>query len=282
MSPSKKRKSKKKKKKGSSFNLTTLLPFFLLLCVLALLNSIQARREIIRIYNKYSIYFSTNGFKSYMLTNNFDTEIPKGYSVHGVDVSRYQGKIDWKQVAKIRQDTLCISFAFIKATQGKTYSDRFYSYNMKEARENNIICGAYHYYEPDLNSEKQAENFISLVELKVGDLPPVLDIEEQSPYGQDNMVRGIKNWLEIVEKHYGIKPIIYTSNCFHKDFLSGEEFKKYPFWIAHYYEKKLKTSSNWIFWQHTDKAHVNGISAYVDLSVFNGNLEELRDLCKKE
>jgi lysozyme len=215
------------------------------------------------------------------LTNNFSTELPTGYVIHGIDVSSYQSRINWAEVGKVRPKTFNITFAFIKATEGKTLSDKFYNYNMTQARKHNIICGSYHYYNPRVNSTEQAENFISMAKINVGDLPPVLDIEVESLYGKKNMIKGIQNWLEIVENHYHMKPIIYTSNTFHKNFLSGEEFKEYPFWIAHYYQDDLKTSSNWIFWQHSNKAHVSGITGYVDLSVYNGSLQELKQLCKK-
>lgn len=252
----------------------------ILVGVLIVLNSNEAKREVIQFYNKCLVYFEQSTGKS-IYSKNFGISIPKGYQIHGIDVSRYQKKINWAEVAKVRHGDMKIHFAFVKATEGKTLSDRYYSYNMEELRKHKILCGAYHYYKPNVNSKEQALNFISLVELKCGDLPPVLDIEEESPYGNENMRKGIKNWLEIVEKHYNMKPIIYTSNHFHRDYLSGKEFEKYPFWIAHYYEKKIKTSCKWSFWQHSDKAHINGIDAYVDMNVYNGNLDGLKKMCKR-
>ncbi len=273
----KRKRSEKKKRK-------LFWPIFILfvICIaIGTLTSNGAKRELIKAYNRCSVYLEKVYNDKTGYTKHFDVRIPRGYNVHGIDVSRYQRKINWKEVAKLRADTLKIDFAFIKATEGKTLSDRYYSYNVEETRKHNIICGAYHYYKPNVNSKEQALNFINLVKLKCGDLPPVLDIEEESPYGHENMREGIKNWLELVEKHYGMKPIIYTSKSFHQDYLSGEEFKDYPFWIAHYYKKEIKTSSNWIFWQHNDKARVNGISGDVDLNVYNGDINALRNLCKK-
>ncbi len=274
-----KRKQTKKKKRSK---LAWFILILLVICAAAILNSNEAKREIVKAYNKYSVYLEKIHISKSPYSKQFDVEIPKGYHVHGIDVSRYQRKIDWQEVSKTRSDTLKIDFVFVKATEGKTLSDRYYAYNMEEARKNNIICGAYHYYKPHVNSTEQANNYINLVELKCGDLPPVLDIEEESPYGNDNMRKGIKNWLQIIEQHYGMKPIIYTSYSFHKDYLSGDEFKEYPFWIAHYYKKQIKTKGRWIFWQHNDKARVNGISGCVDINVYNGNLESLKGLCKRE
>ncbi len=271
--------AKKKRKKKKVFLIAALAPLALI-GAYALLNPNQTLRKTIEIYNRCSVFFERIQ-NNRVYAENFGTTIPRGYHIHGIDVSRYQRKIVWESVSKVSHDSMKINFAFIKATEGKTLSDRYYSYNMKEARKHNIICGAYHYYKPSVNSKEQALNFISLVELKNGDLPPVLDIEEESPFGKENMKKGIKNWLEIVEKHYRMKPIIYTSNHFHETYLSGKEFKEYPFWIAHYYKKEIKTSGNWLFWQHSDKARINGINAWVDMNVYNGNIEELKKLCKK-
>jgi lysozyme len=238
------------------------------------------KRKISLLFNNMSVYFEQTNFLT-LYSKNFGIEIPKGYNIHGIDVCHYQRKINWEEVAKERQDNLKIYFAFIKATEGKTHVDRYFDYNLSEARKNNIPCGVYHYYKPHVNSAEQAQNFINTVKLKPGDLPPVLDIEEESLLGNENMIKGIKNWLEIIENHYDMTPIIYTGNDFHRRFLKGKKFEKYPFWIAHYYKRKIRTSSKWIFWQHNDKARVNGIEGYVDMNVFNGNIDELKKLCKK-
>jgi len=275
----------KKKKTKKSKNKTSKLKYFVCLAVVAfaifVINSNTAKRKIVIFYNVCCVYFEKINNITFQ-EKHFGVSIPHGYTIHGIDVSHWQRKINWAEVASAaRPDEPRISFAFIKASQGKIMSDKYFLYNMREARRNGIICGAYHYYQPNVNSTEQAKNFISLVTLQKGDLPPVLDIEEESPYGNENMRTGIKNWLQLIEKHYGMKPIIYSSNSFHKDYLSGDDFKDYPFWIAHYYKRKIKTSSKWIFWQHSDKARVNGICGNVDINVFNGNLEKLKELCKK-
>lgn len=213
----------------------------------------------------------------------FNTRIPANYTVFGIDVSRYQEKINWKTVAQTRggNDSIAISFAFIKATEGKSLKDNRYAYNWKHAKKQGILRGAYHYYKPNVNSKLQADNFIATVKMEKGDLPPVLDIEETGKYGDDNMRKGIKNWLTIVEKHYGIKPIIYCYVDFYERFLCTDDFKDYPFWIAHYYKDKLRVKEKWYFWQHSDKAEVDGIKAKVDFNVFNGTIDELKKLCKQ-
>ena len=213
----------------------------------------------------------------------FGVSTPKYYTICGIDVSRYQEKIDWEKVAKTRsgKDSLAISFAFIKATEGKTLKDPQFIYNWENAKKNNILIGAYHYYKPNINSKLQADNFMATVELEKGDFPPVLDIEETGRFGNDNMRQGIKNWLNIIEKHYGVKPIIYCYVDFYERILKTDDFKDYPFWIAHYYENELRVKEKWHFWQHSDKARVDGIQTKVDLNVFNGTFKDLKKLCKQ-
>ena len=115
------------------------------------------------------------------------------YTIHGIDVSRYQDKIDWKHLSnyKAGKDSVRITFAFVKATEGQTLKDRYFEHNWQETTKYNIIRGAYHYYKPNTNSALQAKNFIRHVKLKKGDLPPVLDIEEVGKYGVKNMKKGI-------------------------------------------------------------------------------------------
>ncbi|MDR2562517.1 MAG: glycoside hydrolase family 25 protein [Prevotellaceae bacterium] len=210
----------------------------------------------------------------------FGIAIPS-YKVHGIDISRYQEKIDWKSLSTLREgkDSIGISFAFVKATEGRTMRDKYFARNWTEARKHNIIRGAYHYYKPNVYSGDQAENFIRTVKLRKGDLPPVLDIEETGKYGAANMKKGVKNWLLKVEKHYGIRPVIYTNYHFYSQYLSGKEFKGYKFWIAHY--TKHPEFDEWIFWQYSDKGVIKNISAKVAFSTLNGTLDDLKKLCKR-
>ena len=215
----------------------------------------------------------------------FGVRIPAAYSTFGIDVSRYQQKINWQQVVKARggkDNAYSINFAFIKATEGKTLKDSYFKENWSNTKKANIIRGAYHYYKPHVNSKLQANNFIKTVKLQKGDLPPVLDIEETSRYGMDNLHRGLQNWLKIVEKHYGVKPIIYCYiNYYNKYFKGKKEYEGYQFWIAHHYETSLQMKDKWHFWQHNDKAKVTGITGNVCINVFNGSKKQLQNLCIK-
>lgn len=189
--------------------------------------------------------------------------------VVGFDVSEFQGTIDWALVDKI-EDKYPLEFVFIRATAGKDRVDRQFETNWLGAKKRKIIRGAYHYYRPNENSLEQAELFIKTVQLQKGDLPPVLDIEKL-PKNQsiDSLKTGLKRWLKIIDKHYKVKPIIYTGESYYNDFLK-EEFSEYPFWIANYNFFVEEIGENWMFWQFTEKASVTGIKGNVDVNIYNG------------
>jgi lysozyme len=109
------------------------------------------------------------------------------------------------------------------------------------------------------------------VKLEEGDLPPVLDIEELYGVRPADVRKRIQEWLNIVERHYGVKPIIYTSVDFYTQYL-GSDFDEYPLWVAHYIQKnRPRIEREWIFWQHSEKGRVNGVVSAVDFNVFNGD-----------
>lgn len=270
------------KKKSASKKMLYVI-FSLLLISIAMLFHDELSRFFIKTYYQISnaLTGEDDADQSKNL-KNFGIPIPSKYTVHGIDISRYQNYIDWKEVKKMKVDSIKISFAFIKATEGKTRIDRYFDINWENAKKNQLIRGAYHFYRPQVNSKLQAENFINSVSLLKGDLPPVLDIETlASGIHISNTIKGLKNWLKIIENHYQLKPIIYTNIDFYNKYLINNGFESYPLWIAHYYEKKVSLSQRWHFWQHNDKGKVNGITGDVDFNVFNGNIEELRSLCKK-
>ena len=199
------------------------------------------------------------------------------FNAVGIDVSEYQGTILWDSVRTV-EDNFPIRFVFVRATVGKDRPDKRFRENWKVLKNKNFIRGAYHYYRPNENSTEQAALFIKTVALKKGDFPPVLDIE-QMPKKQTmaQLKVGIRNWLDLVEKHYGVKPIIYSGERFYKDFLK-DDFPDYTFWIANYNFFVENLKSDWKFWQFTEKGAVTGISGFVDVNIFNGNDAELEAL----
>jgi lysozyme len=193
----------------------------------------------------------------------------------GIDVSEYQGKINWSYVDTLEKK-YPLHYVFIRATVGKDRKDYQFKRNWLGAKENEMIRGAYHYYRPNENSLEQAELFIKTVSLQKGDLPPVLDIEKL-PKNQSiaNLKLGLKRWLQAVESHYGVKPIIYTGEHYYDDFLK-EEFSDYLFWIANYNLYREEIAEDWLFWQFTEKASIPGIKGNVDVNIYNGDLQQLR------
>ncbi|KRD07446.1 glycoside hydrolase [Flavobacterium sp. Root901] len=195
--------------------------------------------------------------------------------VIGIDVSEFQGKVDWEEV-EILEEKYPVQFVFIRATAGNDRVDSQFKRNWAGAKENKIMRGAYHYYRPNENSIEQADLFIKTVKLQKGDLPPVLDIEKL-PKNQplDSLKKGLKRWLTKVEKHYQVRPIIYSGERYYSDFLK-EEFGEYLFWIANYNFYREKIEDDWLFWQFTEKASLPGIEHRVDVNIYNGDIEQLQ------
>ncbi|WP_240049367.1 glycoside hydrolase family 25 protein [Mucilaginibacter psychrotolerans] len=205
-------------------------------------------------------------YKSYKI------RIPSGYKIHGIDVSYAQGKIDWNRVREMEDDSVRVSFAFIKATEGVMLVDSYFKRNWREAPKAGITCGAYHFFRPKKSGLWQARFFLQNVTMERGDLPAVCDVEVLDGTSPEAMRKELKVFLKHIEKKTGVKPIIYTGISFYKDYLDGY-FDGYQLWIAHYYQSRLALDSHtpWRFWQHSDKARVNGINHAVDFNVFKGD-----------
>ncbi len=204
---------------------------------------------------------------------------PEGYSIRGIDVSHHQGNIDWEKLSRANIGKEAVNFVFVKATEGKNFLDENFNDNFYEAREIGLIRGAYHYFKPGVPAKEQAEYYLKQVHLEAGDLPPVLDIEETGQLSKEQLQKAAKTWLDIVEKHYGVPPILYTGYKFRESYLNSKDFERYPYWIAHYYVSKLAYKGKWKFWQHTDCGKVGGIKGNVDFNIYNGSMYDLRRLC---
>lgn len=208
----------------------------------------------------------------------FGIDIPSRYSIHGIDVSRYQQTIGWKLVKEMEVANIRIGFAFIKATEGINGLDGQFNRNWAQAKRAGVPRGAYHFFIASKSGKAQAENFIENVKLQAGDLPPVLDIEQVNGASVTDLQQRVADWLNVVEKKYKVKPIIYTNVVFYETFLAGR-FDDYPLWVAHYFAKdKPRIKRNWHFWQHSEAGHANGIDAFVDFNVFNGDSAAFKKL----
>ena len=203
-----------------------------------------------------------------------DTQRAKGYEVHGIDLSHYQAKINWDTVA-----AQGINFAFVKATEGRQHLDKKYCENWQEMKRVGIKRGAYHFFRSSIDAEEQVNNFKNTVDMQYGDLAPVVDIETDENMDREAVILGLKKWLYLIELEYSIRPIIYTHYKFYNKFIAGE-FDKYPIWIAKFGDNPPRLGSvRWSFWQYGNKGRLPGVEGFIDLNVFDGNLEDMEKLC---
>ena len=226
----------------------------------------------------YYIFVSPFGFRWRALYG--DISYPEGYEIHGIDISHHQGKINWQELKDHGMiDEFPVRFVMIKATEGATRIDPNFEDNFYQAREYGFTRGAYHFYSVHSAAKPQAAFFIRKVKLENGDLPPVLDVEHKPKNQTDEEFKqSVLQWLDIVEKHYGVKPIIYTYYKFKTRYLSDPVFDDYPYWIAHYYVDSVEYQGKLKFWQHTDVGRLPGIKGNVDFNIYNGSMYDLRKM----
>ncbi len=207
---------------------------------------------------------------------NFGRASPKALPVHGVDVSRWQGEIDWE---KLRSQGA--NFAYIKATDGGDHLDPMFRKNWRRAHEAGLKRGAYHFFYWCRTAGEQADWFIRNVPKVEGALPPVIDVEWNGEsrcsqrISRKRVLEKMKVFMEKLERHYGQRPIIYTAPDFYRDNLRGE-FLDYPFWLrsvaAH--PSKVYPGRKWLFWQYSGSGLSHGVDGKIDLNAFNGSVED--------
>jgi len=195
----------------------------------------------------------------------------------GIDVSHWQGSINWAQV---RGDG--IRFAFAKATQGTTFVDDRYATNKAGATAQGIAFGAYHFAEPGGGASDaiaEADHFVDTASLGGKNLLPVLDLEKDYGLSPRALRRWAKAWLARVEARLGVKAIIYTNYFFWRDEVGDPTWfaeQGHPLWIARYgvLEPTVPAQNwagdGWTVWQHTNKGSVSGIAGNVDRNWFDG------------
>ena len=196
------------------------------------------------------------------------------YKVFGVDVSHYQGEIDWEKL-----EEQGVMFAFIKATEGSGHVDESSRYNLENALKTGIKTSAYHFFSFDSAGETQADNFISAVKKEEISIPPVIDIEYYADKAQNKPTaeeteKILTPLIERLESYYGVKPIIYTTLPVYFRYVHGK-FSDYPLWIRS--TRFEPDFMNWKFWQYSDSGILEGYSGeeeHIDLNVYNGTAEE--------
>ena len=181
----------------------------------------------------------------------------------GIDVSRYQGTIDWDAVA-----TEKIAYVYIKATEGETLVDPQFERNLREARRAGLKVGSYHFYRAHVNFDRQLQNFTSNIRPDEQDLLPIIDVEHTNGVSNEKFVRDLRRFAEAVTKYYGRKPVMYTfQNFYNKHFL--HEFKDYVWMIAKYRDEEpiLHDNLDYVMWQYTSTGRIRGIRGDVDRSM---------------
>ncbi|MDL2408457.1 GH25 family lysozyme [Rhizobium calliandrae] len=207
---------------------------------------------------------------------NFGGSSPRKLAVHGVDVSRWQGEIDWEKL-----QAQGANFVYLKATDGGDHLDPMFQKNWRRAREAGLKRGAYHFFYWCRTAGEQADWFIRNVPREAGALPPVIDVEwngesscKRRP-SREHVLEKMKVFMDRLEKYYGQRPIIYTSPDFYRDNLTGE-FADYPFWLrsvaAH--PSKVYPGRKWLFWQYSGSGLSHGVEGRIDLNAFHGSEEE--------
>ena len=202
---------------------------------------------------------------------------PEQWEVFGVDVSSYQGEVDWAALAAQGVD-----FAFIKATEGSLLQDRQFAANWAGAAEAGVRAGAYHFLSYDSPGQTQADNFIAAVPVTEGALPPVVDIEFYGKYLEEPPEKAhvkaiLDPLLERLEEHYGVKPILYVTYRSYYRYIAGGGYGDYPVWCSS--PTVFPLVPGWDFWQYSHSAELEGYSGAqdrIDLNIFRGSMEKFQ------
>lgn len=195
------------------------------------------------------------------------TEVNTRYR-EGIDVSHYQGHIDWDQVAGATK----ISYVYLKATEGASLVDDTYERNLREAKRVGLSVGSYHFYRPNVDWEKQFDNMTSVVKAGEQDIVPIIDIESKGRVSNEKFIADLEKFIKKVTKHYGKKPLLYTFQNFYNKYLIGC-FSDYHWMIACYRDETpvLNDGKDYIIWQYTATGSIPGIRGNVDRSRVMGN-----------
>ena len=191
------------------------------------------------------------------------------YAVRGIDVSHYQGLINWNKVADDN-----VSFVYMKATEGTGHIDSYFSYNWEESKRVKIFHGAYHFFSMKSSGQNQGEYFISVVPKDKNSLPPAIDVEVSLSYSRVEVLREVMAMSSVLEEYYEKKPVIYMDMNIYKAFFEDSSIAN-KIWIREIYiHPDFFARTNWRFWQYSDRGDVQGITGPVDLNVYRGSYED--------
>ena len=195
--------------------------------------------------------------------------------VHGIDLSHYQGDVFWETVGENTK----MAYVYLKATEGGDRIDERYENNIILAHKHGLKVGSYHFYRPKTEQVKQLENFMTQCRPGEQDLIPMIDIETKGGLSTEAFCDSLMKFLDLVEKAYKQKPLLYTYTNFYNKWLVGK-IPQYPLMIAQYKDEEpvLADDKEYIIWQYTCKGRIVGVKGYVDKSRFMGKhgLKEIR------
>lgn len=220
--------------------------------------------------------------------------------IYGIDISRHQHEIgrrrygiNWRQVRitslghkhNTEGLTYPVSFVYIKSTEGTSIRNRYFLKDYMDAHKQGIHVGAYHFFSLKTPAADQANYFVNHTLIRESDFPPVLDVEPSDAQiaqigGGEVLLKRVRQWLELVERRTGKRPVLYVNQMFVNKYLSGADDIKqlYNIWIARYGE--YKPDVKLVYWQLTPEGRVNGITGPVDINVFNGFQGQFEDFCR--
>jgi lysozyme len=203
------------------------------------------------------------------------------YPIRGIDISAFQKQIDWSKL-----DRNEVNFIFMKATEGGDFKDPNFPENWRNAGQNKLNRGAYHFFTFCKPGKIQAQNFITSVPVKSNTLPPIIDLEfigncKVRP-SVATLKQELQEYITEVQKTYQQTPILYTTQEFYDAYLQ-KEFTPNPIWISNFYSQpRLADGRRWTFWQFTERGRIAGVPTLVDLNVFNGSKEQFKQLLSRD
>lgn len=211
---------------------------------------------------------------------DFDPDLPRphDYPVHGIDVSKYQGNVDWGAVSSSG-----VKFAWIKASEGGDRVDPMFQANWDASKAAGVARGAYHFMYWCRDPLEQIRWFEQNVPVEAGALPPVLDLEAtpdsktcRRHLEKAQTIADVRIALQEMERYFGKRPVIYTSVDFHEAILSEGEFSDYPMWVrsTKHHPSVRYGARKWVFWQYQADGRIPGIDGKVDRNVFHGSEDE--------
>lgn len=205
--------------------------------------------------------------------------------LEGIDLSEGQGAVEWHRVAQDGK-----SFAFIRGAYGDR-ADRMAVQNFLGAKSEGLLCGLYQFYRVTRDPDDQAQVMVDTLrsaKFGSGDLPPVLDVEDNPAYdgpwrtaNNARFIEGLRSWLTRMNGEFGCTPIVYTRASFWTQIGNPAGFGQCPVWVANYEVQRPKIPQGWndyAFWQYSEQGFVDGVSGHCDLNHFNGDEDALRAL----